>query len=242
MRTTKVVPILSGGLDSTTLLYDLVHEGYDVAQVLSFDYGQRHAKELQYAQATCLLLGLPWALVDLRSITPLIATSALTGDVDVPEGHYAEDTMRATVVPNRNAIMLSVAAGVAIAQGADLVCFAAHAGDHFIYPDCRPEFVVALGQALVLGNAGFANEGFALYAPYLTHTKTDIARLAAKLGVPITSTWSCYVGEAIHCGRCGTCCERREALHDAGVEDPTPYSDPDFWLSARARFEQGEAS
>jgi 7-cyano-7-deazaguanine synthase len=240
-RTTRVIPILSGGLDSTTLLYDLRHTGYEIIHVLSFDYGQRHAKELHYAQATCGRLEVPWSSIDLRSLTSLIGTSALTGEEEVPEGHYAEETMRATVVPNRNAIMLSIATGVAIAQEADLVAFAAHAGDHFIYPDCRPGFVTKLTAAFEIGNEGFMNPGFSIFAPYLPKTKTDIARLAGKLGVPIEATWSCYVGGPIHCGRCGTCCERIEALHDAEVEDPTPYADPDFWVTAREQFERKTA-
>lgn len=237
MRTTRAIPILSGGLDSTTMLYWLRHEGFDIPSALSFDYGQRHAKELSYAKATAKRLDVDWHLVSLASVSGLISSSALTGDTPVPEGHYAEATMAATVVPNRNMVMLSIAAAHAISVGADLVVIGAHTGDHFVYPDCRPEFFKALTHAMVLGNQGFANDGFSILAPFIGYSKTEIASLAANLGVPIADTWSCYAGGTIHCGRCGTCCERREALEEAGVTDPTEYLDRDYWIEAKRSFE-----
>ncbi len=224
--------VVSGGLDSTTLAYYLNAEG-QLGRMLSVDYGQRHRKELEFAAATAQRLGVPWELVDLSGITNLIASSSLTSErIDVPDGHYAEESMRATVVPNRNMMMMSIAAAVAIANDLDGIAVGVHAGDHFIYPDCRPEFIDAMSLALRLGNAGFAPAGFQVHAPFVNITKTDIAVHAGDLRVPIDETWSCYKGGDRHCGRCGTCVERQEALHDAELIDPTEYEDRDFWRTA----------
>jgi 7-cyano-7-deazaguanine synthase len=198
--------------------------------LLSFDYGQRHVKELESAAACARGLRVPHRVVDLRSVGAALSGSALTGEVAVPDGHYAEETMRITVVPNRNAIMLAVAFGMAAAQKAGAVAAAVHGGDHFIYPDCRPGFIAAF-QAM----QDAALEGYAdvrLWTPYVTGSKADIVRDGARLGVPFAETWSCYKGGVRHCGRCGTCVERREAFHLAGVDDPTDYDDPDFWRAA----------
>jgi 7-cyano-7-deazaguanine synthase len=238
----KAVSLMSGGMDSTTLAYMLKSEGYDL-HLLSFDYGQRHLKELVAASKLAegleaghdiIILstlpgkfaeGMPGMIPD--PLARVLSGSSLTDEsVPVPDGHYAEESMRATVVPNRNAIMLSIAYGVAVAEQADLVAFGAHAGDHAIYPDCRPEFVAALGNALVTGNRwDEGNPVPNLIAPFLDKTKTDIAVIGQGLGVPWEKTWTCYKGGAIHCGRCGTCVERREAFRLARVEDPTPYED-----------------
>jgi 7-cyano-7-deazaguanine synthase len=172
----------------------------------------------------------PHRVVDLRDVGAALSGSALTDDVAVPDGHYAEETMRITVVPNRNAIMLAVAFGMAAAQKAGAVAAAVHGGDHFIYPDCRPGFVAAF-QAM----QDAALEGYAavtLWTPYVQGSKADIVRDGARLGVPFAETWSCYKGGARHCGRCGTCVERREAFHLAGAADPTGYDDPEFWKAA----------
>lgn len=232
----STVITLSGGMDSTVLAHWVTagRASDDRDLALSFDYGQRHRKELVYAEATAAALGFDWQAVDLSSITGLIGGSALTDDVEVPDGHYAADTMAATVVPNRNMMMLSVAVAAAVARGATSVVTATHAGDHFVYPDCRPEFIKAVDVAATLGTLGFHVPGFAVTAPFVNRTKTEIAELGATLGVDWLTTWSCYKGGEVHCGRCGTCVERREAFRDAGVEDPTPYADMDFAWAALA--------
>lgn len=229
MSKNKAVVIASGGLDSAVLA-SACAERYDVL-MLGFDYGQRHRKELEHMRRMAALLGQRAQVVELAALTQDLGGSALTdAAIPVPDGHYAEDSMRATVVPNRNMIMLAIAGGFAVAQGAALVAIGVHAGDHFIYPDCRPPFIDAARAALVLGNDGFAVSGFSLEAPFLHMTKAEIVGLGAALGVPFEQTWSCYKGGAIHCGTCGTCVERIEAFRLAGVEDPTSYTDTSFAL------------
>lgn len=232
----RAVTLLSGGMDSTTLAYDLAAEhGAENLYGISFDYGQRHrTRELHMAMITAERLDIPHTVVDLRSLTVLLAGSALTDEVEVPEGHYSEETMKATVVPNRNAIMLSIATGLAVSKGYDTVACAVHAGDHPIYPDCRPDFIEALSTALRLGTEGFAPEGFRIYAPFVYLSKAEIAARGDDLNVPWEDTWSCYVGGERHCGRCGTCVERAEAFDIAGVDDPTDYIDSEFWKGAVA--------
>ncbi len=216
----KCILIYSGGLDSTVLLYHLIDARHEVL-ALSIDYGQRHRKELRSATAICRRLGVKHRIADLTTLTPLLAGSSLTSpEVKVPEGHYAEDNMKATVVPNRNMILLSVATGWAISVKADAVAYAAHAGDHAIYPDCRQEFTDAMEKAIALADW----HSVRLERPFVTWTKADIARRAAELKVPVEQTWSCYQGDEVHCGRCGTCIERREAFYLANVSDPTPYA------------------
>lgn len=235
---TDTVAIISGGMDSTVLAYDLAHQDHRL-HLLSFDYGQRHSIELEYAQRTAGRLGARWDRIDLTSVTALLTGSALTDrDVDVPEGHYAADTMAATVVPNRNMMMLSVAAAVAVAEGAYQVATAVHAGDHPIYPDCRPEFIAATTRAVRVGNEGHGHPDLMVYAPYVEITKADIATIGDLLGVPWDETWSCYQGGDQHCGRCGTCCERIGAFITAGVHDSTAYADKDS--SVRLLQQHGE--
>jgi 7-cyano-7-deazaguanine synthase len=219
----KAVVLLSGGLDSTTLAYHLKGMGFELA-LLSIHYGQRHAKELEAAARIAGLLESDHRVVDLSVLRGVLSASALTGDTAVPHGHYADETMKLTVVPNRNAILLAIAFGYANTVGASAVGYAAHSGDHAIYPDCRPEFV----------NAFEAMQQTAMYppapqllTPFLMWTKSGIADHAVReLKVPVVETWSCYEGGAIHCGQCGTCYERQEAFHDANVADPTPYAAP----------------
>jgi 7-cyano-7-deazaguanine synthase len=225
----KTLVICSGGLDSVSLAYMVAAE-HDLAGLISFDYGQRHRKEVEFAAAAAQQLGVPFDLIDMRHIGQFLSGSALTDDVDVPDGHYAEETMKVTVVPNRNAIMLAIAFGVAAAKGAEAVAAAVHGGDHFIYPDCRPDFIDAFQAMQDRALDGYAS--VKLYTPFVHVPKSAIVTEGAKHGTPFADTWSCYKGGEVHCGRCGTCVERREAFDIAGVEDPTLYADPDFWKSA----------
>lgn len=228
---TRTVAIVSGGMDSVCLAYHLHHEGHSL-HLVSVDYGQRHRREIDFAALCASRLSAQHSVVDLSSITRLIATSSLTGGGEIPEGHYAEDTMKATVVPNRNMMMLSVAAAIAIAEGADYVATGVHGGDHYIYPDCRPEFIAAANAAALVGMSGMSPTWKGIVAPFVHRDKAGIASRGAEIGVPWEDTWSCYKGGAVHCGRCGTCVERAEAFHLAGVHDPTVYEDPSFWRIA----------
>lgn len=227
----KAVVIASGGMDSSTLAHLYKNDGYELILV-GFDYGQRHVKELQSLHALGLVLNAEVRIIDLSNLASSLHGSSLTSsDVDVPDGHYAEETMKKTVVPNRNAIMLSIAAGIAVAENAEVIATGVHGGDHFIYPDCRPDFIRAIGAAIQFGNEGFGNEKLRLEAPFLMKTKADIASLGDSLHVDHSLTWSCYKGGEKHCGRCGTCVERIEAFLEAGVEDPTDYEDKEFALT-----------
>lgn len=215
----KNVLIYSGGLDSTVLLYHLRDAGHNVS-ALSVNYGQRHDCELTHAAAICKHLGVPHQTADLRAIQPLLAGSSLTSpEIEVAEGHYTEESMKSTVVPNRNMILLAIAAGHALSIGAEQIAYAAHSGDHAIYPDCRNEFADAMAEAIRLCDWNHVE----LTRPFVDWSKADIVRRGAELGLPFEKTWSCYKGGALHCGRCGTCIERREAFDLAGVTDPTEY-------------------
>jgi 7-cyano-7-deazaguanine synthase len=225
------VAIVSGGMDSTTLLYRLRDRGFNVVQALSFNYGQRHSKELSYAARTCYKLFIPWEIFYLDQIAPLITVSgsSLVSDTEVPEGHYAEDNMKQTVVPNRNMVMLAIAGAVAVAKKAEFLATGVHAGDHFVYPDCRPDFVDAFERALLIGNEGFIHDQFTVLAPYLHKSKAEIAREGVDLGLDYAETWSCYKGGDLHCGRCGTCVERLEAIAEADAIDTSEYEDNEYW-------------
>ena len=216
-------------MDSVTLAHKVAQE-HELIGLVSFNYGQRHLKELDFARACADDLGVEHIVIDISGIGRQLSGSALTDDVAVPDGHYAEETMRITAVPNRNAIMLAIAFGIAAARGADAVATAVHGGDHFIYPDCRPGFTEAFETMQRQALAGVAD--VRLYTPYVHTDKAAIAAEGVRLGVDYTRSWSCYKGGEIHCGRCGTCVERREAFHMAGAEDPTTYADPDFWKEA----------
>ncbi len=234
----KTIVICSGGLDSVTLAYKVAAE-YELIGLISYDYGQRHKKELDFAAKAAEALGVPHDIIDIENIGKALNGSALTDDIDVPDGHYAEESMKITVVPNRNAIMLTIAYGIGASRGADAIATAVHGGDHFIYPDCRPEFIAAFETM-----QNHALEGVAemqLYTPFLNKTKADIAAEGARLNAPFADTWSCYKGGDVHCGRCGTCVERIEAFDVAGVNDPTAYADPDFWKNAVENAEKGAA-
>ncbi|MGV1828903.1 7-cyano-7-deazaguanine synthase QueC [Agrobacterium vitis] len=233
----KILVVCSGGLDSVSLADKMAVE-HELIGLISFDYGQRHKKELDFAALAAKRLGVPHQIIDMTNIGASLTGSALTDDLDVPDGHYAEETMKITVVPNRNAIMLAIAFGVAAAKKADAVALAVHGGDHFIYPDCRPGFIDAFQIMQAHALEGYAD--VKLLAPFVTVSKADIVTEGAKYGTPFDQTWSCYKGGARHCGRCGTCVERREAFHLAGVTDPTDYEDPDFWVRATSGFQARE--
>lgn len=207
----KTLVVLSGGLDSSVLLYYTLWLG-DTCRAISFDYGQRHRRELLAAAEIAAGVTVPHSIVRLPVFD---GDSALLGKSEVPDGHYADPSMRSTVVPNRNMVMLSVAVASAIAIGEDRVVYAAHSGDHAIYPDCRPEFVEVMAAAVSLCDWRPPK----LEAPFLSMTKGDIAKLGVKLSVPIEKTWSCYKGGDLSCGTCGTCVERIEALAEAGIKE-----------------------
>jgi len=241
----RSVTIFSGGLDSTVLVYYLKEAGYEQT-LLSFDYGQRHRTELDRAAATAEDLNLEHHVVSLRDLTKLLAPSdsSLVSARPVPHGHYEAESMKSTVVPNRNAIMLSIAWGHAVAIGATVVATAVHAGDHAIYPDCRPEFLAALSAALQEGTEGFARPSLIIHAPFRHSSKANIVEQGHHLGVQFENTWSCYdpqdaptrralsASAFIHCGRCGTCVERKEAFRLANVVDPTTYFNADYEIAA----------
>jgi 7-cyano-7-deazaguanine synthase len=221
----KAVAVVSGGLDSVTLAHLLHSEGWSL-HLLALDYGQRHVKELQFARACAQRLGAHIDIVDLSSLKLLLHGSALTDDIAVPHGHYAAPSMSITVVPNRNAIFLAVAYGAAVADEAEMVAVGVHAGDHPIYPDCRPAFIQSFEAMQRVATEGCGHPDLHLHAPFVQLGKGDIVKIGAGLGVPFEQTWSCYEGGAIHCGQCGTCVERKEAFSLAGVADPTEYSHP----------------
>ncbi len=225
----KTLVICSGGLDSVTLAYKIAAE-HELLALISFDYGQRHKKEISFAAICAENLGAEHLVIDISHIGGLLSGSALTDGIAVPDGHYAEESMKITVVPNRNAIMLAIAYGIASARGAEAVAAAVHGGDHFIYPDCRPAFIESFQTMQNHALAGMPE--IQLYTPFVNITKADIVATGQKLDVPFASTWSCYKGEDLHCGRCGTCVERLEAFALAGVADPTEYVDREFWKSA----------
>lgn len=216
----KSVVVYSGGLDSTVLLYHLLAQGVN-CHALSVNYGQRHRCELDAAEQITKQLGVPHRIVDLSGLAELMPGSALTdASVSVPEGHYTDASMAQTVVPNRNMLLLATAAAWAIALKADSVAYAAHHGDHAIYPDCRPAFADALDVAIQMADT----HRVALHRPFIGMSKADIVQRGAELDVPFAATWSCYKGGALHCGRCGTCIERREAFYVSQIPDPTPYA------------------
>ena len=206
----KTILIYSGGLDSTTLLYKLLKAG-DTVMCLSFDYGQRHKKELRAAKKICARLKIPHKIIDISIVKDLMQGSALTSRIKVPEGHYQAKSMRRTVVPNRNMIFISLAIAAAVSMRFDRVALAVHAGDHAIYPDCRPVFIKAMNAAAKIANY----KKIRVYAPFLKLTKREIAKIGVRLRVPFQDTWTCYKGQSRPCGKCGACRERQEALREA---------------------------
>jgi 7-cyano-7-deazaguanine synthase len=219
--------ICSGGLDSVTLAYQVAASA-NLNSLISFNYGQRHAKELEFAAQCANSLGVEHMIIDLRALGQLLTGSALTDtNTPMPHGHYAEQNMQLTIVPNRNPVMMSIAFAVAASRELDAVALAVHGGDHFIYPDCRPDFLQQFAKMQAQALDGIASPE--LQAPYQNYRKSDIVLAGAKHAVPFAQTWSCYEGGDVHCGRCGTCVERQEAFHNASITDPTIYKDTSFW-------------
>jgi 7-cyano-7-deazaguanine synthase len=218
---TKVVVLVSGGMDSVSALYE-AFQTHQVIAALSFDYGSKHNhKEIPFAAHHCQHLNIPHRVIELGFVGQLFRSDLLNTGGAIPDGHYEEQTMKQTVVPFRNGIMLSIAGGFAESIDGEGLVIAAHAGDHAIYPDCREDFMKAMGDAIRLGTYAQVQ----ILRPFIHSTKAEIARRGQELGVDFSRTWSCYKGGAIHCGTCGTCVERREAFMVAGVADPTVYAE-----------------
>jgi 7-cyano-7-deazaguanine synthase len=219
----SVVVLLSGGMDSVAAFYEAMSQ-HKVVAAISFDYGAKHNhKELPFAAYHCRKFNIEHRVIPLTFVGELFKSDLLKSGGAIPDGHYEEQTMKSTVVPFRNGIMLSIAAGFAESKDATGLVIAAHAGDHAIYPDCREDFMKAMADAIRLGTYA----GIKLLRPFITMTKADIASRGQALGVDFARTWSCYKGGTLHCGTCGTCVERREAFMVAGVADPTIYSSKD---------------
>lgn len=211
----KTVIVLSGGMDSTTLLYKLLDENKEV-RAISFNYGQRHALELAKAAMSCAKLGVAHKVVDISFLRDVLANSALTSDIKVPHGHYEAENMKLTVVPNRNMIMASIAIGYAVNEDFNEIALGVHAGDHAIYPDCRPAFIKALGKIAKIANF----KPISVYTPFLYLDKGDIAIEGKRLGVDYSKTLTCYEGKKKPCEKCGACVERAESFKKADLKDP----------------------
>ena len=215
----KVVVIYSGGMDSYTVLHKAIEQGKDVYP-LTFNYGQRHSKEIEYAAAVCEKLNVPHKIVDISAINQLMAGSSLTSnDIEIPEGHYEEESMKSTVVPNRNMVLLSMAIAYAVSLDARAVYYGAHSGDHAIYPDCRPEFVEKMNDVSQIANYDPVD----IVSPYIDVDKIGILTDGLRMGLDYGETWTCYNGREKACGKCGSCEERLEAFEKNGVQDPLSY-------------------
>lgn len=211
--------IVSGGMDSITMLHEYADR---IALAVTFDYGANHSqKEIPFAKLHCQRLGIRHLVIPLEFMHQYFKSSLLEGGDAIPEGHYADENMKSTVVPFRNGIMLSIAAGIAESNGLKHVMIANHFGDHSIYPDCTSPFIQSMSEAISNGTY----EHLSIIAPYTGISKTEIARHGKALGIDYAETWSCYKGLDKHCGKCGTCVERKEALADAGIVDTTEYMD-----------------
>ena len=217
----KALVVLSGGLDSTVALY-WAKKRYGDAEALTFYYGSKHnEREYSCALKTCERLKVKLSKINIDFIDIYFKSDLLKSGGEIPEGHYAAENMKSTVVPFRNGIMLSIAAGFAESNDCDVIILGNHSGDHAIYPDCRADFIKSMAQAISFGT----QKQIRLEAPFCNITKTDIVKIGAELGVDFSLTWSCYKGGDKHCGKCGTCVERKEAFQEAGVYDPTIYED-----------------
>lgn len=215
----KVIVLVSGGMDSVTALYDAAQK-YKVIAGISFHYGAKHNDlEIPFAQYHCKILRVRHEVITLDFMNRLFKSDLLQSGGDIPEGHYEESSMKQTVVPFRNGIMLSIVAGIAESFDAQGLVIAAHSGDHAIYPDCREDFMKSMGDAIRLGTYAHIE----VIRPFIQMNKAEIAIQGEELGIDYSQTWSCYKGDHLHCGTCGTCVERREAFILAGITDPTIY-------------------
>ena len=214
----KAVVVYSGGMDSFTVLNTAIQNGLDV-YALSFNYGQKHSKELEVAARACRELGVSHKVVDITAINSLMANSSLTSDAEIPEGHYEDDNMKSTVVPNRNMVLLSMAIAYAVSLEAGKVYYGAHSGDHHIYPDCRPEFVEAMNAVSKIANY----QSVEIVTPFLHSSKGEILKAGLDMNLNYANTWTCYNGREKSCGKCGACYERLEAFAEQGTTDPLDY-------------------
>jgi 7-cyano-7-deazaguanine synthase len=214
----KVVVIFSGGMDSYTVLHKVLKDGFEVF-ALTFNYGQKHSKEIDYAKRACDRLGVAHKVVDITQINQLLSGSSLTSNMDMPEGHYAGENMKATVVPNRNMILLSLAVGYAVSINVTKVFYGAHSGDHEIYPDCRPEFVEKMNAVCAIANY----DSVEIVTPYINDDKAGVLSDGISMGLDYALTWTCYNGREKACGKCGACVERLEAFAENHVSDSLNY-------------------
>ncbi|MBE1286950.1 MAG: 7-cyano-7-deazaguanine synthase QueC [Alteromonadaceae bacterium] len=217
----RAVIIYSGGMDSFTLLHHVLAQGFapDEVACLTFNYGQRHVREIEAAKTVCQGLKITHKIVDISAINTLMAGSSLTDDIEIPEGHYAEESMKSTVVPNRNMVLLSMAVAYAVSLEAPAVYYGAHSGDHAIYPDCRPEFVQKMKDVCAIANY----DPVSIETPFLHHTKSEILTVGKVLALDYSNTWTCYNGRKKACGKCGACVERLEAFAENQLIDPLEY-------------------
>jgi 7-cyano-7-deazaguanine synthase len=218
MSKIKKVIIYSGGLDSYTMLMDLLYKNKSISAI-SFDYGQRHDKELEFAKRVCSKHDIEHIVVDINSINKLMQGSSLTSDIDIPEGHYEDENMKSTVVPNRNMIFISLATAYAVSIGANEVWTGVHAGDHAIYPDCRGEFIDKINEVTKISNY----ESVEVKAPFIEMSKIGIVDIGKRLGIDYSDAWTCYKGNEFACGKCGSCQERLEAFDQNDIKDPMRY-------------------
>lgn len=219
----KAILILSGGLDSTTLAYKLKKNGYEL-YCITFNYGQKQSREIDYAKNTTLSLNAKHQIIDISFLKHLFLSSSLTNNsINIPHGEYSPQNMASTVVPNRNAILLAIAWALACEEKADIVAYGAQKSDNIVYPDTRPEFFDAINHAFTLGTEGCGKENLVLCAPFINKTKGEVIKIAYDLGIPFTNTYSCYEGNEIHCGQCGACTNRKNGFINAQIEDPTNY-------------------
>jgi 7-cyano-7-deazaguanine synthase len=217
----KSVVIYSGGMDSYTVLNLVLQQApsHEDVFALSFDYGQKHIKEIDYAKRACSSLNVNHKVIDIHAINEIVHNSSLTSSMAIPEGHYEDENMKSTFVPNRNMILLSLAIGYAVDVDASKVYYGAHAGDHAIYPDCRPEFVHAMNAVAKIANY----DPVEIVTPYLNHSKIEILKEGLAMGLDYSNTWTCYNGREKACGKCGSCVERLESFEHNQLTDPIDY-------------------